>query len=58
MTIDERLEQKLTARGVDVESDEGAYEFQQELERILEKERRKGQQMPQRQVEKLHGIMV
>ena len=34
MTTDERIEKKLTAQGVDVQSDEGASKLQREIERV------------------------
>jgi hypothetical protein len=58
MTIDEKVEQRLVASGVDVESDEGAARFQQELEREIERERKRQWQQPPRPVERVKGIRI
>jgi hypothetical protein len=40
MTTDERIQRRLEAQGVDIQSDEGARQFQDELDRALDAERR------------------
>jgi hypothetical protein len=58
MSRDERIEARLERQGVDVQSDEGALRFQEELERELERERKRQWQMPPAQVERVHGIRI
>jgi hypothetical protein len=58
MTIDEKLEARMEAQGYDLQDEVDAREFQERLDRILEQERKKAQQMPPRQVERIRGIMV
>lgn len=58
MTIDQRIEQKLQASGHDLQSDEGARLFQQQLERELERTRRQRPAAAPRKVERINGIMV
>lgn len=58
MTIDERVEMRLEARGVDLESDEGAALYQAEVERELERQRQRVWQQPSRPVERVHGIRI
>ncbi len=60
MTIDERVTVRLETRGVDLQSDEGAARYQEELERELERERKRRWQQaaPPRRVEKVRGITV
>jgi hypothetical protein len=56
MTIDERIERKLQASGHDLQTDEGARLFQQQLERELEQQKK--QAAPPRKVERVRGIMI
>lgn len=58
MSIDERLEQRLTASGHDLQTDEGARVYQEQLERELESQRRRFSQQPPRQTERLRGIQI
>ena len=58
MSIDERIESRLERQGVDLQSDEGALRFQEELERELERERKRRWQMPPATVERVHGIRI
>ena len=58
MSIDERIEARLERQGVDLQSDEGALRFQAELERELERERKRQWQMPPAIVERVHGIRI
>lgn len=58
MTIDELVEMRLERQGVDVQSDEGAARFQEELECELERERKRLWQMPPQVVERVYGIRI
>ncbi len=58
MTIDERVEMRLERQGIDVQTDEGAARFQEELERELERERKRLWQQPPPRVERVHGIRI
>ncbi|HKC62036.1 MAG TPA: hypothetical protein VKB86_00255 [Pyrinomonadaceae bacterium] len=58
MSIDERIEARLTRQGVDLQSDEGAMRFQEELERELERERKRAWQTPPQVVERVNHIRI
>lgn len=57
MTIDERIQRRLEAQGIDLQSDEGAALFQQTLDAELDRQR--GAVKPQaRKVQKERGITI
>lgn len=58
MTTDDRVALRLERSGEDLNSDEGARRYQEELEREIERERKRLWQMPPTPVERVHGIRI
>lgn len=55
---DERIALTLEESGVDIESDEGARVFQDEVERAIERERKRLWQRPPVEVERCGAIRI
>ena len=53
-----RVEMRLEKGGVDLQSDEGAALYQDELEREIERERKRLWQMPPQTSERVNGIRI
>lgn len=56
--MEERIERRMRAEGYDLQSDEGAGEFQRRLDRELERAKRAVKPACAKPVPKFHGIAI